>query len=281
MIINLRKIKSIFIIILSLIFILVSVTATSLAHTAPKIKLPILMYHHMTVGGEFLGAYCINVYEFKNDLEYIKKNDYTPILTADLINYETKGTPLPIKPIMITFDDGYESTYTYAYPLLKQYHMKAIISVIGKYTDDYSAGQDLNPLYAYITWKQTKELTDSKIFEVQNHSYDMHQLNGKRYGSGRIFGESETLYSEALTNDLAKTQKKIIEATGVPPTSFTYPFGKISKEALPVLKSMGFKAAFTCREKVNYLSHNKDELFSLCRYNRPHGTSTWSIFRHF
>lgn len=88
---------------------------------------------------------------------------------------------------MITFDDGYETGLYYVLPLLKKYGMKAVINVVGSYTDEYSRineeGKHLS--YAYLTWNEIKTLSDSGYVEIGNHTYDMHSNNGDRNGCTR------------------------------------------------------------------------------------------------
>mgnify|MGYP001223805166 CR=1 FL=1 len=63
------------------------------------------------------------------------------------------------------------------------------------------------------------------------------------------------------------------------PTCFTYPFGQISSDTLPILKDMGFQAALTCEEKLNYIPGDPEHLYHLRRFNRPHGKSLQSILQ--
>ncbi|MFR8334172.1 MAG: polysaccharide deacetylase family protein [Oscillospiraceae bacterium] len=53
--------------------------------------------------------------------------DTPPPAFQDLQNYVELGQELPEKPVLITFDDGYESNYMHFYPLLQKYQMKATI----------------------------------------------------------------------------------------------------------------------------------------------------------
>lgn len=243
------------------------------------IRLPILMYHHVLDKSRSLNKYTVSPDEFESDLKYIKEQGYTTVVVADLINFCEKGTQLPEKPIMITFDDGYESVFHFACPLLKKYEMKAVINIIGKYADLYSECDDHNIRYSHITWQQLKQAVDENVLEVQNHTYDMHK-NGKRNGIGKMRGESTEHYANAVGKDISELQERVKEKLGFYPTAFAYPFGTISKEALPVLKNIGFKAVFCCWEKVNYLTGEREELYHLNRFNRPHGKTTAEFFKN-
>ena len=89
------------------------------ADAGEEIALPVIMYHHILESSKLLGAYVITPTELENDFKWIQKEGYTPVVVADLLAYVHNDVPLPEKPIMITFDDGYESNYVYAYPLLQ------------------------------------------------------------------------------------------------------------------------------------------------------------------
>ena len=100
-----------------------------------EIILPIIMYHSLLKDEKYQGKYVLSPDLFESDLKYLEQNGYTTIVIQDLIDYFDKGTPLPEKPIMLTFDDGYYNNYLYAYPLLKKYNSKAVISINGFYTE--------------------------------------------------------------------------------------------------------------------------------------------------
>jgi peptidoglycan/xylan/chitin deacetylase (PgdA/CDA1 family) len=174
---------------------------------------------------------------------------------------------------VITFDDGCLNFLTLAAPILREYGMKAVVSVVGEYTDEYARSGDRNPNYAYLSWDDIRAIADSGIAEIGNHSYAMHSL-GARRGCMKMAGEDDNTYREALKSDLSRLQTELAEKSGVRPEVFTYPYGLISGQSLPVIRGLGFAAALTCEEKVNVLTGNPDELYSLGRFNRPAGIST-------
>ena len=95
----------------------------------------------------------------------------------EVIDYVNGTGFLPKKPIVLSFDDGYYNNYYYAFPLLKKYNMKAVISIVGKLSDDFSQTPDENPSYAHLTWDDILEMHLSGCWEIQNHSYNCHSFD--------------------------------------------------------------------------------------------------------
>lgn len=243
------------------------------------VELPILMYHGISKDKKRLNQYVISPDTFEKDVKYIKENGYNTIVMQDLIDYVYEGRSLPIKPIMITFDDGYYNNYLYAYPLLKKYGFKMVLSPIGKCTDMYSEICDKNEWYAHVTWGEINEMVQSGVVEIQNHSYNMHENKCGRNGSKKVRGESLKQYRKFFSDDIIKMQDAISSHTSCNATTFTYPFGAISKESLQILKDLGFKATLTSEQRINKIHKNQDDLYGLYRFVRPHGISTSEFFK--
>lgn len=240
-------------------------------------ELPIIMYHNISNKSRLWGKYVVSEQELEKDFIYIKNKGYNTITMSDIIAYANGEGDLPDKPIIITFDDGYESVYAYAFPLMKKYNMKAVVSIVGSYTDLFTREDDHNLDYSHLTWEQVNEMSDSGLAEIQNHTYNMHEISKNRRGCGIIKGESISAYKEELENDLGKLQDEILMYTGKSADTLTYPYGYISPESIDIIKEMGFKAALTCTETVNKCTGN-DWLYNLGRFNRNHGASSESFF---
>lgn len=257
-------------------------TAAESAGAEPQegISLPIVMYHGLLKEEKRQGPYVISPDLFESDLQYLKEHGYTTVVVQDLIDYVNDGTPLPEKPIMLTFDDGYYNNYLYAYPLLQKYQSKMVLSPIGRYTEQYSKEEALHANYSNATWEQLKEMIDSGLVEVQNHSYDMHSdgTKGKRKGAKRVSGETVEQYTQALKEDVQRMQDAMAQNTGFTPTAFTYPFGAVSKESLPILKEMGFQATLVCESRVNRITRDPECLYGLGRFRRPPDTGSEEFF---
>ena len=238
-----------------------------------SIAVPILMYHSVCDNKKVTSNYRVTPEVFESDLEYLSKNGYKTIFVSDLVAYVHEGTSLPEKPIIITLDDGYLNNMTNVLPILEKYNMCAVVSVVGEFAESFSKVIDRNPLYAYLTFDDMKYLTDSGRIELGNHTYAMHEL-GERRGCAKISGESAENYDKALTEDLVKLQSVIKDKVGVTPIVFTYPYGFVSKESLPIIKKIGFLAALTCYEHINYINGTPEQLYKLGRFNRPPNIGT-------
>ncbi len=251
------------------------------ADYSETVKVPILMYHGLIRDPGLQTEYFISPDIFEEDLKYIKEHGYTTVFMSDLIDFVYENRPLPEKPIVLTFDDGYYNNYCYAYPLLKKYDMKAVISIIGIYTDKFSRVDENSAAYSHITWKQLGEMKDSGLVEIQNHTYNMHEL-GQRRGSAIKSGESKTQYRKVLTDDLVRLQKEIKHYTGKAPDTFTYPFGIYSDYEEELVKELGFRATLSCSEGINYITYSdKSCLYELKRYLRDGNSKSSTLFERF
>lgn len=240
-------------------------------------KLPIIMYHHISESKSASGNYVIKPETFENDIRYLSQNGYKTITAKQLIEFEKKGTPLFDKSVMITFDDGYESFYAYAFDILKKYNYTAILSVIGSQADKYSSIEDHNISYSNSNWNQLKQMQDSKVVEIGNHTYNLHSF-GERKGCMIKPGEDEYEYSQMLRKDILLNKSKM-ESRGIESYIFTYPFGKKCESAEKVIKQIGYEVSLGCEEKVNLLyGSNMDELQNMHRFNRPEGKDSQQFF---
>ena len=243
------------------------------------IAMPVIMYHHILESSKLLGAYVITPQELEKDFQWIQQEGYTPVVVQDLLDYVYSDVPLPEKPIMITFDDGYESNYVYAYPLLQKYGYKAVISIYGRCTDEFSQTEDKHINYSHITWDEIREMADSGLVEFQNHTYNMHyNATGKRKGIQKMYNEDIAAYQALLREDLGKLQQEFQEHLGYTPTAFTYPFGFLEPDAEPVLEELGFLASFCCEERIHYITKDPQCLYKIRRFNRPHDLNTADFF---
>lgn len=232
------------------------------------IRLPVLMYHSILKDPKRAGKYVVSPDTLKGDLQYLKERGYTTVVVEDLIRYVDQGTPLPEKPVMLTFDDGHYNYISYLLPLLEEYDMKAVVSVVGEFADTYTETPDPNPNYGYLSWEEIGQLARSGRIEIQNHSYNLHHQQNRK-GAGQKKGESTEAYQKLLREDLTEMQTALFHRAGVRSTCFTYPLGNMNSASEEVVRELGLRASLGCGERVNRITRDPQCLYGLGRFNRP------------
>ncbi|WP_312501421.1 polysaccharide deacetylase family protein [Lacrimispora sp.] len=262
---------------ISIVKSLYKIHVVSSVQPADGILVPIIMYHQVKNSG--FGNDVISPKEFESDLKYLKENHYNTISMTQLIDYVHDKKELPQNPVILSFDDGYLSTYLNVYPLLKEYDMKIVLSIIGKSVDDFSKVCDENIDYSHVTWDEVKEMQQSGLVEIQSHSYNLHKITKERYGCSQMANESLEHYEEFLSNDINTLQEKIMSVTGSSPNTFIYPYGKYNDKLETIIKKLGFKATITCKFGVNVINNDPDTLYSLKRIRRAHNQSIQKMLK--
>lgn len=249
----------------------------AIAEKEQSISLPVLMYHSVVKKVAKQGEYIITVDQLKKDILYLKSQGYETVSIAQLIAYVEEDAPLPEKPVLLTFDDGFYNNYCYVYPVLKETNSKAVISVVGSFVEAASPDQE-NAGWSYLTSKEIGELATSGLVEIENHSYDFHHLKG-RNGCLPKKGEPENTYKAIFRNDTLENQKIITESGAPLPLCYTYTFGAYNKETEQMLKEMGFLCTLGCQEGINQITHQDNSLYLLKRYNRASGKSSAAFLK--
>lgn len=205
--------------------------ATIMART----QVPILCYHHIRdiqMASRADRGYEVTIAEFKAQMKALADSGYHTILPDQLYAYLTKGTPLPSKPVMLTYDDTDEEQFSIAKPEMDKYGFKGVYFIM-----TISIGRP-----RYMTKEQIKQLSDEGHV-IASHTWDHHRVD-------RLKNENTIDYrgQKKVVNEwdfqLANTRTQLEEITGKPVYYFAYPFGIWSKEALPEIEKRGYKMAF-------------------------------------
>lgn len=203
-------------------------------------KIPILVYHSIKSIGllepKFKSQFSVPPGIFEKELQYLQDNKYSVISFGALVDHLLENTPLPSKPVVITFDDGWETQYAYAFPLLIKYKDTATFFV---YTN--AIGQK-----NFMTWQQIKNL-DTAGMTIGSHTKSHPYL-------------AKILNKQKLTEEIAGSKKIIEEKLGEKVDFFAYPFGHYNDQVIAVVKEAGYKAA---RSFYRGAYNTKEDLFTL------------------
>ncbi len=207
--------------------------------------LTVLMYHHLSEFGD--RGETISISRFREQMHAVKDAGGNTVSVKELIAYVYDGAELPDNPVLITFDDGYMSNYTYAFPILKEYGHKAVISPVGvTFGLDEYMGKEIIPHFGL---NEAREMAASDLIEFSSHTYDMHNAEGfgsvTRPGILRTENETEDEYIAAFRSDFEKEAILLQEATGQEINALAYPYGLHDDLSAILLNELGVKVTFT------------------------------------
>ena len=236
------------------------------------------MYHSLAGAG---GSTSISGAAFEADLQYLQANDYQAVTLGALAGFVHHGTPLPERPVVLTFDDGYYNNYSVGLPLARAYQMPIVVSVIGKDTEIWSEISSTDLRHGHVTWDQIREMAASGFVEIANHTWDLHKQEHGRKGASIQQGEDLESYWAALHADLGKLQRELAVRAGVAPIGFVFPFGNTCPEAAEILAELGFLVSLSCCDGMNTLTRGDPScLFDLRRYERTPGRPVGEILEN-
>lgn len=183
--------------------------------SAKTVTAPIFLYHSVRPGKH---AYSVRPETFDAQLHYLRDSGYSFVTLGALVGHLRRGTPLPPKPAVLTFDDGWQNQYQNALPILEKHGAVATFFIT---TDVLGRG-------AYMRWDQAKELA-RRGMEIGSHA--------RRHPFLARIG------SEARLRDEIAGSKAILEKElGRPVTVFAYPFGSKNGRVIAAVEAAGYEA---------------------------------------
>ncbi len=225
-----------------------------------------IAFHDIVDKREELTPDAVTTDQFARFLDWLKGNGWT-VLTLDAIQAAAQGgRPLPERSILLTFDDGYRSLYTRAFPLLQAYGFPAVAALVGRWmegkadgTVDY--GSVSVPRSTFISWAEAREMQASGLIEFASHSYDLHRgvianpqgnaipaARALQYNAASGTYESKAQYRDRMRRDLTQARSQMARELGRAPRALVWPFGRYTKPALDEAIASGFRYALTLQQ---------------------------------
>lgn len=207
----------------------------NLAFTGPgSVLAPILMYHHVKPSGGG-SEYVVSVDQFKRQVQWLKEEGYQTITIADLVEAVRVGKLLPLKPVVLTFDDGFLDVYQNAFPILQEAGYIATMYLIENSINDYG----------YITDAIIEELSDAG-WEFGNHSATHAYLPS----------------SKNMQDEVCGSRARLIEKYSLPFDSFAYPYAAKDEGSIQAAKDCGYTSG---AGNGSFTIHVEERIFFLSR----------------
>ena len=249
-------------------FIMTKASATTEFYDDANAKtVTVINYHHFGEEYEYpqIDNIRVSAETFLHHLQAIKNHGYETISQQQLYHYITGIGQIPEKSVLITIDDGFESVYTIAYPMLKAMNMSAVVFPI---TMDMINGERKG--VPMMNFNQLNEVVSSGVMEVGNHTHDLHWrgVKGSRGAEAMISGFSREgrildriARYDVIKNDSAIAEQRILSSTGVKIDTVSYPFGAYDETVLQVFQDKNYKLGYTTKNGLNLFGgHNNLEI---------------------
>ncbi|MCX7754810.1 MAG: polysaccharide deacetylase family protein [Anaerolineales bacterium] len=190
---------------------------------------PILLYHRIAIPADG-SEYYVTPDEFRAQMYALKEWGYTPIRPSDLVRAITQGAELPLRPVIISFDDGDETVYTTAYPVMRELGFIGVNYLVANYVNTPG----------YMTTAQLQELA-SAGWEVGSHSVS----------------HADLTQAPDVQFQVIQSRKTLETMLGVPVQTFAYPYGQANERILRTVSKhyhagMGLGSSTTQRRQNLY-----------------------------
>ncbi|MGF1538177.1 MAG: polysaccharide deacetylase family protein [Elainellaceae cyanobacterium] len=206
-------------------------------------RVPVLMYHDIVPEKEVF--FDVTYDEFEAHLQLIQDEGITPISMDQLVSHLRTGLPLPEKPVLLTFDDGYLGHYQQVFPLLQEYGYPGLFSV---YT--FKVGRDHGR--PGMNWAQVQEMAASPLVTIAahsiNHPSDLREVS-----------------DADLQSEVTQSKRILEEKLGMPIHYFTYPEGNYDERVAEVVEEAGYRAALTMDNFEDRFAGESESLLAVDR----------------
>lgn len=196
--------------------------------------------------------------QLREQLRMLKEHGFRIIPMKSFVRFMLEGKPVPANAVVLTFDDGYESFYKAAFPVLQEFGVPASNFVVGISSDLFNP--DAEP---HLTWDQMREL-QAKGMEFYSHTYDLHRyvrtdpqgqvgpaLTSRLYLEQKKRQETDTEFRKRIAADLNFMEKRLRQELGAQPKLLAFPFGSYDEAVVEEGSKAGVELFFTVEEGLN------------------------------
>ena len=206
-------------------------------------KVPVIMYHDIIAEKKVF--FDVTPAEFEAALQLIQTKGLTPISLDQLVEHLKTGVPLPKKPIVLTFDDGYQGHYKFVYPLLKKYGYPGAFAI-------YPTKVGTTKGRSSVSWAQLREMAVDPLITIASHSLT-HPLDLRESTDAQLqqeFVESKRILEKELNQSIKY---------------FVYPSGKNDDRVQQGIQQAGYEAAWTMNDEETRFAEDSENLLTLDR----------------
>lgn len=189
------------------------------------LHVPIIVYHsvrpHIPHESRLQDEFDITPELLAQQLQYLRDNGIKTITPEELAEELRAHQATTTKQVILTFDDGWRNQFTYAFPVLQNYHAKAVFYI---YTNPISRAKH------YMTWEEVRQLHDAG-FTIGSHTITHPYLS--------------QLSNAELEHEVADSKHILESMLQIPITDFASPFGYSDDRTEAAIRAAGYTTART------------------------------------
>lgn len=275
-----------------LVALLLALSAPPAAAAAEE-ELTILGYHEVADPSQVVQpSYAVTPTDFVRQMDWLRNHGYRFVSVGDVLESRAGRRPLPPRAVLVTFDDGYQSVWEHAWPILKAFRIPAVINVVGRWLEERGTVDfDGKPLARerLLSWAQLREMVASGLVEVGSHSYDLHRgIVGNPQGNlqpaatslrwiaeARRY-EDDAAYRSRIRADLARSRDLVRRRTGRAPRVIAWPYGRYNRITRELAEQAGMIVGLTLDDGANV---HDTPLWGLRRILVERGMALWDLER--
>jgi peptidoglycan/xylan/chitin deacetylase (PgdA/CDA1 family) len=256
---------------------------------------PVLMYHHVSPNP---GLVTVSPETFARQMEHVHRAGFTTLSADRFLAFLEGQAEVPRKSVLITFDDGFLDNYVHAYPVLRQYGLRATVFAVTGWVGDgpvrARAGQgeatklpatpDHRSCMAAIRdgrgddvmlrWSEVQQMETEGVVEVHSHTH-----RHVRWDE-RCADRAEQL--AGLKADLEQSRSALRQRLAKESSHLCWPWGRFEPDDQSLANDLGFRAQYTTFKGVNVCGTNPASVARVVVKDRPgrwFASRLW-IYRH-
>jgi peptidoglycan/xylan/chitin deacetylase (PgdA/CDA1 family) len=227
------------------------------AGAACRPDVPILTWHSIGLAGDEL---TVGEDAFAAQLDALRSAGFHTVSFREWLEHEDRGAPLPAKPVLLTFDDGYQDALTAALPALRTRGMRATFFLVSGWigADEAHRSARGEPGRRYLTWPEVRALAAAGM-EIGSHGTTHRRLS--------------TLTGEEALEELSASKRELEARLATPVEVFAYPYNASRRRLRVLVRQAGYRAA------VSGSDHGGADRYELYRSGVQRGTSPEDLLR--
>jgi peptidoglycan/xylan/chitin deacetylase (PgdA/CDA1 family) len=218
------------------------------------LRVPTFMYHYIRVNPNRNDTLGFNLSvapdDFRKQMDALRDRGYHPVTFNEMRAYWTTQQPLPSKPVVLTFDDGYLDFFTTAYPILKDHGFKSVSYVVPGFLNGPN----------YMSTPQVVQLDSEGLVEFASHTVAHVDLTKSS--------------ASQVTSQLTESKRALEQMLNHPVLDFCYPSGMYNSSVVAAVQAAGYQTGTTTQPG---LVHSMSDRYVWTR-QRVNGGETLAAF---